>query len=197
MCSGFAFWLDHMKMRDSPSFFFFFRKATKAPLIYSFIGCGGSLTLPEGISHCGELRLLSSYSVQGHSLCGGFPGFGAWALGVQASVVAAHRLNNCGAHGLGCLRHVGCLPGPGIKLLSLAHLTRQILYHWTTRVVWELGILTHCITRLFGGLSLSNCISNQMISSTSAHPSGPLLEKPSVPSLFYCRNCSVQEWKEC
>ena len=42
------------------------------------------------------------------SHCGGFPCFGAWALGMQASVVAAPGLGSCGSWALECwLLHCG------------------------------------------------------------------------------------------
>ena len=45
-------------------------------------------------SSCGEQSLLS-FSMQAFH-CSGFSSSGAWALGAQASVVAAHRFSSCG-----------------------------------------------------------------------------------------------------
>ena len=41
-------------------------------------------------------RAFSSYGAWS-SHCGGFSCCGAWALGVRASVVAAHELSSCGS----------------------------------------------------------------------------------------------------
>ena len=65
------------------------------------------------------------------SRCSGFSCCRAWALGVQPSVVVAHRLSNCGSWALECrLSSCGAwaqllcgmwdLPGPGIKPVSPA-----------------------------------------------------------------------------
>ena len=61
------------------------------------------------------------------SHCGGFSCCGAWALGTQASVVAARGFSSGGACGLsscGAQAYLLCgmwdLPGPGIKPVSPA-----------------------------------------------------------------------------
>ena len=64
--------------------------------IYLFLAALGFHCCVQALSSCGEQRLLF-LAVHGllivmASLC-----FRAWALGVWASVVVAHRLSSCGA----------------------------------------------------------------------------------------------------
>ena len=69
----------------------------------------------------------------------GFSCCGAQALGVQASVLAACRLNSCGAWAY-LLWGMWDLPKPGIKPVSLA--LQGVFNHSTTREarVWTLNL---------------------------------------------------------
>ena len=76
-----------------PNFFFYIHKFIY--LIYLFLlhrvfiaGCGLSL-----VRRAGAALRCSAWA----SHCGGFSCCGAWALGMQASVVVACRLSSCGA----------------------------------------------------------------------------------------------------
>ena len=64
-------------------------------LIYLFnlfiFGCVGSSLLRTGFLYLQRARATLCCGVRA-SHCGGFSGCRAWALGAQASVVAAHRL---------------------------------------------------------------------------------------------------------
>ena len=62
--------------------------------LFFFFGCAGVLYLwwAGATLHC-DARA---------SHCGGFPCCGAWALGMRASVVAAHGLSSCGSQALEC-----------------------------------------------------------------------------------------------
>ena len=59
-------------------------------IIYNYILCLAALGL-----RCCAWALSSCRARASH--CGGFSCCGAWALGVRASVVVAHRLSSCGA----------------------------------------------------------------------------------------------------
>ena len=53
----------------------------------------------QAFSSCGERGLLI-IAVHGLLIAGGFSSCGAWALGVQASVVVACGLSSCGSQAL-------------------------------------------------------------------------------------------------
>ena len=120
-------WLSHPKKIAAEILlvFFFFNK-----FIYLFLAV-------LGLCRC--MRALSSWQRVGATLhcgarashCGGFSCCGAWALGVWASVVAAHRLSSCGLRALelrlsccgawaSLLRGMWDLPRPGLEPVSPA-----------------------------------------------------------------------------
>ena len=75
------------------SFLFIFK------FIYFIFGCVGSLLLPTGflqLQRVGATLRCGTWA----SHCGGLSCCGAWALGVQASVVAARGLSSCGLRAL-------------------------------------------------------------------------------------------------
>ena len=90
----------------SSLFFFFFFKGNFILFIYLFLAvlglrcCMGFLSLrwAGATLHCGARA----------SHCGGFSCCGAWALGVRASAVVAHRLSSV-VHGLSCSMAWGIL----------------------------------------------------------------------------------------
>ena len=98
-------------------FFFFFNNLT-----YLFIfGCAGSLSLLGFSSSCGDGRLLSTCSL-GASLCPGFSGCRAQALGTAApwwwmALVAPLHVGSSSIRERTCVSCIG----------------RWILYHWATR----------------------------------------------------------------
>ena len=65
-------------------------------LVYLFLAVLGLHCCTQTFSSCGEQGLLFI------ALCGDFSCCGAQALGVQASVVVAHRLSSCGSWALEC-----------------------------------------------------------------------------------------------
>ena len=91
--------------------------------IIIIFGCTGSLLLHRLFCSCEQQGLLSSCSAW-VSHCGGFSCCGAWTLGCVGfsscgSQALEHRFNSCGAWAQ-LLRSMWDLPGPGIKLMSLA-----------------------------------------------------------------------------
>ena len=89
---------------STSSFFFFWSVWSifffKNNFIYLFIfGCAGSSLCVGFLSSCREQGLLFSCRVRG-SHCLGFSCCGAWVLGVEASVVAAHGLDSCSSQAL-------------------------------------------------------------------------------------------------
>ena len=86
-----AFWAFPLPPGDK---FTIPRLCFPAPFIFifkNFFGCAGSLMLSRAFSSCSKWGLLSSFSAQA-SHCGFFSCCGAWARGLRASVVVAHRL---------------------------------------------------------------------------------------------------------
>ena len=120
--------LDHLPCPSSftyaPSLFFFV-------FISLFIcGCVGSSLLCAGFLQLRRVEATLRCGA-GTSHCGGFSCCGAWALGAQASVVAACGLSSCGSRALehrrsscGTQAQLLCglwdLPGPGLKPVSPA-----------------------------------------------------------------------------
>ena len=71
--------------------------------LFFFFGCiGFSLLCARAFSSCFTQGLLFVAAQASH--CGGFSCCGAWALGAQASIVAAHGLSSCGTQ---ALEHAG------------------------------------------------------------------------------------------
>ena len=100
---------------------------------WAFSICGGGVGVLLSVAVCGLLIAVAS-------LLHGLQGHGAWAPGMQASVVAAHSFCNCNSRalehwleGFVALQHVwfsgtrDCTSVPCIAM--------QILNHWTTREV--------------------------------------------------------------
>ena len=97
---------------------------------FFFNGCVGSSLLCAGFLQLQRVGPTLRCSAQA-SHCGGFSCCGAWALGTQASVVAAHELSSCGSQALEhrlssygawaqLLRGMWGLPGPGLEPVSPA-----------------------------------------------------------------------------
>ena len=84
------------------SFFFFYK------FIYLFLAALGLCYCVRAFSSCVEWLPLCCGVRASH--CGGFSCCGAWTLGVQASVVAAHELSSCGSLALE-RRLSSCGPG--------------------------------------------------------------------------------------
>ena len=110
-----------------------------------FFGCVGSLLLCAGFLQLWRAGATLHCSARA-SHCGGFSCCRAWALGVQASVVAALRLSSCG---IWALEHVGLSScGTWAHQLwcrsSRAHRLQQLQCAGSVVVAHGLGCSTAC-----------------------------------------------------
>ena len=134
-------------------------------LFYLFIfDCVGSLLLCAGflqLWRAGATLRCSAWA----SHCGGFSCCGAWALGMQASVVVAHGLSSCGSRALerrlgscGARAQLLCgmwdLPGPGLEPMFPALAGRFL----TTTPRGKPPMLTNLITQMKWTNSLKDTI---------------------------------------
>ena len=104
--------------------------------LFVCLGCVGSSGLHAGFL---QLRWAGSALCCGAraSHCGGFSCCGAQALGMQASIVVAHRLQSAGpvavAHGTSCSAACEIFPDQGSNPRPLHWQAEQTLNHCTTR----------------------------------------------------------------